>query len=176
MSLTYLNGIEGELGKKSKAERKEARKEKKEQRKKEHAARKAERKEKGGLGKRVLKGVAKVGLAPSRAAFLEAVSLNFLKLGKRMQQAWEKDRMAVENFWKKFGGDVEKLKKAIEKGSKSKLSGDMGSFAAIVSACTPIIIAVVKLFKELKSDKAGDDKEDEKGIDELKDELSLIHI
>ena len=157
MSLHYLSGI----GKprKTKAERKEARK-------------KIVNKFKEAV-KNPKKLVAKVAIAPARAAFLLAISLNLVKLAKRMEQAYKKDKEKVLKFWSKFGGEPDKLKQAIEKGSKSKLNGDLGVVAAsTVALATPLIIAAVKLFSELKSDKAGDTDKDTPVLDALKDSIA----
>lgn len=152
--IQYLSGVEpGELGKRrrTKAERKERRKE---------------------LLKNPLKAIKTIAVAPARGAFLLAVSLNALKLAKRLAQAYKKNPQKIKDFWKKFGGDDEKLKQAIEKGSKSKLSGShFGSVAAAIATATPVIVAVIKVLKDIGADKQGDADEDKDGLDNLKDEL-----
>jgi hypothetical protein len=141
MSLNYLQGLEreGELGRKSKAQRKEKKSAKKEQRKAE--------------GKKgVVRKVAKVGLAPARASFLLATSMNALKLGDKFAKAWKTDKQRIVDFWTKLGGKIEMLKQAIEKGSKQSLAGqDLGvvALATAIATATPIIVVAVKIFKDL---------------------------
>lgn len=158
--IAYLNGL-SEIGK-SKASRKASRKEK---------AKKIKEKAKKGV-----KVVGKVGLAPARAGFLVAVEKNVLKVAKRLAQAYQKNPEELKKFWSKFGGDFDKLKKAINKGAKTNINGttpaELGVVTeTVIASATPIIIAVVKLFKSLKSDQAGDDTEDQKGINDLGTQL-----
>lgn len=152
--IQYLSGVgPGELGKKRRTK----------------AERKARRKE---LLKNPLKAIKTIAVAPARGAFLLAVSLNALKLAKRLSQAYKKNPQKIKDFWKKFGGDEAKLKQAIEKGSKSKLSGShFGSVAAAIATATPVIVAVIKVLKDIGADKQGDGDEDKDGLDDLKDEL-----
>jgi len=119
--------------------------------------------------------VAKFALAPSRAAFLLIVDTNVFMIAKRLSQLIEKKPDVVKKWWEKFGGKYDKLLKAIEKGKKHewrKLSGNssIGSATAIaasIASALPIITSVLKLFKEFKSDKEGDDKDDGKGIADI---------
>lgn len=122
----------GKLRKRTKAERKAARQERRE-----------ERKESGG----VLRKVATVGLAPSRAAFLAAVNLNVLKLGNRLAKLYKQNPKAFESFWLKFGGTPSELKKAVAKGSGQSLALDPATTAAI-SAALPIITVLLKTLRE----------------------------
>jgi len=139
--------------------------------------------------------VAKIGLAPSRAAFLLLVNLNVLKVAKRLAQLYQKSPESAQDLkdiWtKKFKGDWEKLKKAINKGAKSSISGKYktgdivggqilgpdniwrdikkGSSLGItqeaaIAAATPIIIAIIGLFAKYKSDKHGDTAADVQAI------------
>lgn len=158
--IAYLNGV-SEMGK-NKAAKKASRKDK---------AKKIKEKAKKGL-----KVVGKVGLAPARAGFLLAVDMNVLKLAKRLVQAYSNHPEEVKSFWSKFGGDFEKLKKAINKGAKSNINGsrpsEMGiATEAAIASATPIIIAIVKLFTSLKTDKAGDAEGDKAGINDLGTQL-----
>lgn len=152
--IQYLSGVEpGELGKRkrTKAERKERRKK---------------------FLKNPLKAVKTIAVAPARAAFLLAVSLNVMKLAKRLAQGYKKNPTKLTEFWKKLGGDEAKLKQAIEKGSKSKLTGNLGVIAeSTIATATPIIIAVLKILKDIGADKQGDGDEDKDGLDDLKDKL-----
>lgn len=115
--------------------------------------------------------VAKFALAPSRSAFLLAVSVNIFKLAKRLNQLYVTNPDKLKNFWEKFGGDFEKLKKAITKGLTHKKALGFAVTTATISASLPIITAVIKLFKELKTDKQGDDVEDDKGVKDINNEI-----
>ena len=125
------------------------------------------------LGKKKGKGkVAQIALAPARAAFLGAVSLNVLKLATKLKKAWLQDKEKVKKFWKGFGGKEEKLLKAINKGSKSNLSGSyLGVGEGALATALPIILKVIKLLKDLKIHKPEDDAETDKFTEEQKDKL-----
>ena len=158
MSLTYMQGVG--IGKKSRAERKKARAERK-------AKRQERRKEKGSR-------IAKIGLAPARAAFLKAVQLNALKLAEKLARIYKKDSTKLFEFWRKFGGDTDKLKQAIEKGIKQKLAGiGVVGLAAGLSAALPIIMTVLKLLKYMGLSKGDEEAEDEAAVNEAKTNLEL---
>jgi len=152
MSLEYLTG----LGKAKKKKVKKTKAEKKEKRKK------------------VFKKVAKVGLAPARASFLLIVNLNALKLASKLAKLYKIDNQKLINFWTKLGGKTEALKKAIEKGSKVALSGsgDLGvALEVAIATATPLIIAVVKILKDMKITSPTEQAEEDKAIDEGKELL-----
>jgi len=113
------------------------------------------RKKKGFL-KKVFKPVAKVAAAPARGAFLVLVSINFGKLADKLYKAYKINPNKVISFWKKFGGDWNKLKQAIQKGSKKSISGINGdpqvgmALQSAIATATPIVVAAIKLFKEIK--------------------------
>ena len=123
--------------------------------------------------KKGLNVVGKVGLLPARMAFLGAVNLNVLKLATRISQAYAKNPDEVKKFWAKFKGDWSALRDAVNKGAKTSISGtSIGVVgAATISAASPIIIAILELFKKLKSDKPGDVVKDDATITELKNAL-----
>lgn len=115
--------------------------------------------------------VATFALATSRAAFLLIVETNVLMLAKRISQLIEKKPDTVKKWWEKFGGNYDKLKKAVEKGKKhewKKLSGvTIGSAAAVTAAITaalPLITSIVNLFAKNKSDKPNDNENDKTTI------------
>jgi hypothetical protein len=186
MAMAYLQGEDLSIvnGRKKLFKSKEKRKEKKTARKEKRAVKKTARKEKRtkikDKIKKGLKVVGKVGLTPARAGFLLAVNLNMLKIAKRLEQAYKKKPDEIKKFWDKFGGNWDKLKSAINKGAKANINGttpeselgfDPATDTAIASA-TPIIIAVIKLIKGLKTDKSGDDAEDTSGVNKLADALA----
>ena len=148
------------IGKRSKADRKRKRAERK-------AKRQQRRKEKGSR-------VAKIGLAPARAAFLKAVQLNAMKLAEKMARVYKKDSVKLFEFWRKFGGDTEKLKQAIEKGIKSKLSGiGVVGLAAGLSAALPIVTLFLKLLADMGLVSKQEISEDEAAVNEAKTNLEL---
>lgn len=133
--------------------------------------------------------IMKVGMVPTRAAFISAVSLNLFNLATRLTQLAAKNPNAVTKFWENFGGDMKKLNKAILKGLSvkrkkaerkaknkgSEVSGDseIGSVTAgaVIAVALPIVTAVLKLFSSNKSDKAGDNKHDKANVEKLKKTL-----
>ena len=134
--------------------------------------------------------IMKVGMVPTRASFISAVSLNLFNLATRLTQLAAKNPNAVTKFWENFGGDMKKLNKAIIKGLSvkrkkeekkakkrgSEVSGhdsEIGSVTAgaIIAVALPIVTAVLKLFSSNKSDKAGDDKHDKANVEKLKKTL-----
>lgn len=163
MALEYLTGMENELGK--------ARKKVKKSQIKKSKKTKAEKKERR---KKVFKKVAKVGLAPARAAFLAIVNLNALKIATKLAKLYKADQQKLINFWTKLGGKMEALKKGIEKGSKSVLSGtgEMGfAIETAIATATPIIIAITKILKDMKVTSPTEEAELDKAIDEGKELL-----
>jgi len=134
--------------------------------------------------------IMKVGMVPTRGAFISAVSLNLFNLATRLTQLQAKNPNAVTKFWENFGGDMKKLNKAIIKGlsvkrkkaeKKAKRKGtevsgshaEIGSVTAgaVIAIALPIVTAVLKLFSENKSDKAGDNKHDQANVNKLKKTL-----
>ena len=100
--------------------------------------------------KKAFKNLKKVSLAPSRVAFLGLVEINVKGLATKLKKL---PRTKVAKMWEKFGGNVDKLYKSIERGAKRKKLGNVddynigiGNPAAAVAAAAPVILAVVKLF------------------------------
>ena len=110
----------------------------------------------------------KVGLAPSRIAFLGMVRINLFGLAKKLYLSIQKDQGAkLKKLWKKLGGNYKKLLKAVTGGVKrlkrkgklkglnefeSNLQGISGlgaaPLAAIAAIAVPIIVAAMSLFKK----------------------------
>lgn len=108
------------------AERKARRQQRREERKERREERREDRAERRADGDKP-KAVAKVALAPSRAAFLGLVALNFRGLATRLNKAIGKDSKGVQTFWNKLGGDFSKLKKAVDNAKDKKpLFGSKG--------------------------------------------------
>ena len=98
---------------------------------------------------KIVKTVAKVGLAPARAAFLTMVKFNILGIAKKLAQAYKINPAKVDNFWKGLSGNPAELKKNVSQGSKQQISG-LGAVAATVTAtATPIVIKIMSLLKSL---------------------------
>jgi hypothetical protein len=70
-------------------------------------------KDKPGRGKKIF-------LAPVRGAFLSLVALNVRGLATKLQKSLAKGDANAKAFWKKLGGDFDKLKKNINKGKNKK--------------------------------------------------------
>jgi hypothetical protein len=99
--------------------------------------------------KKIVKTVAKVGLAPARAAFLTMVKFNILGIAKQLAQAYKINPGKVDNFWKGLSGNPAELKKNVSQGSKQQISG-LGAVAATVTAtATPIVVKIMSLLKSL---------------------------
>lgn len=100
-------------------------------------------------------------LAVPRNAFLALIRLNLRKLGTNMHKAIQKDPAKVKKFWQKFGGDFDVLKRNSEKAynkrearlNKNKVNGigaEPVTTAAVIASATPVIIAAIALFKDMK--------------------------
>jgi hypothetical protein len=62
----------------------------------------------------------KIFLAPVRGAFLSLVALNVRGLAQKLVKSMAKSDADTKAFWKKLGGDFDKLKKSIDKGKSKK--------------------------------------------------------
>lgn len=121
---------------------------------------------KGGFFDKLKKGAKKIALAPSRNAFLTAVSINIFGLASRIKKA---NQQKIKKFWESFGGNYDKLKNTVEKGAKKKailakkgvngvdeiqtINGEAISASAIIAAAAPIVAAILKLLTKEKSPK-----------------------
>jgi hypothetical protein len=149
----------------------------------------------GGRGGNRGGGLKKIGLAPARGAFLLLVKLNVRGLATKLQQSIQKGSDKTKAFWSKVGGNFDKLKAEINKGSKKKpllgikkrgISGatsveylepgigiepaTLTAAAAAIAAASPILLAVSKLFK---SQRIPEGEEDVISDDEKQDEPGL---
>lgn len=98
---------------------------------------------------KVVKQVAKVGLAPARAAFLALVRLNGLGIAKKLVQAYKINPAKIDNFWKSLSGNPTELRKVVEQGSKQKISGLGVALEATIATATPIIVKLTSILKSL---------------------------
>lgn len=113
-------------------------------------------------------------LAPARGAFLALVALNVHNLASIIYNSVQQgSRNYIQNtakykdLWLKFGGNWEQFVKVVNEGRQKKpLFGVEGTpinepitVASAIAAATPIIIAIVKLIKEIKNDKDSDNLE-----------------
>lgn len=181
MALHYLSGDDIGKGKKKQSSgsggaRKPSKAAKRAAKKKAPKQKKTKEQKKAAR-KRVLKKVAKVAVAPARAAMLTAMRLNLLKLSTKIVRVWNKGgKEDIVKWWEAFGGKKEALTKAVSQGAKDNISGDkMGSatVAATIASATPLIVALVPIIKKFKA--AGDEKEAaefNQGVDDAKRELA----
>jgi hypothetical protein len=91
-----------------------------------------------------------VAAAPSRAAFLTAVSLNALKVAEKLRQADIKYPADLQKWWQNLGGNYTKLREVIDKGMSRRNVGQIGealTFSAIITAAAPVIVALVDFLK-----------------------------
>jgi hypothetical protein len=91
-----------------------------------------------------------VAAAPSRAAFLTAVSLNALKVAEKLRQADMKYPADLQKWWQNLGGNYTKLREVIDKGMSRRNVGQVGevvTISAIITAAAPVIVALVDFLK-----------------------------
>jgi len=132
------------------------------QRKARRSARRAAGKGFGQKLKKGLKGVLKVAASPARNAFLGLVQLNVRNLAKKLAIAYEKNPSGVKNFWEKFGGRIDKLVGAINRGKKKRrilgvgeessfdaMPHAIGSVTALMATAAPIIAKVTTFLKSI---------------------------
>lgn len=100
--------------------------------------------------------VAKIAMAPARAAFLEAIKLNILQLATKLLKIYKSHPSEVDNFWDKFGGEHDKLRRAVEQGSKQKIGAI--ALAAGVASALPIVLKAIDMFKKFGLQTPDDDK------------------
>lgn len=112
--------------------------------------------------KKGLRGVLKVAASPARNAFLGLVQLNVRNLAKKLNVAYTKNPTSLKNFWEKFGGRIDKLVGAINRGKKKRrilgvgeenifdpMPHMIGSVATLMATAAPIIAAVTKFLKSV---------------------------
>lgn len=108
----------------------------------------------------------KIAATPMRAAFLGLVRVNALHVAENVEKAIRKDRNAVLNWWKDFGGDFNELLnitnlgiKAGESGKASKLTGSLGepvTVAVATATATPVTASLLALLKKIGADAVKD--------------------
>lgn len=121
--------------------------------------------------KSVTSGAKKVYLAPYRGAFLGLVAINVKNLARKLKEANERDPARIKQFWEKWGGDYNQLVKTFNDGAKKKMIGyvpldeyynnprheyigaEPVSTATLIATSAPVVIAVVKLLKEVLGSK-----------------------
>lgn len=104
----------------------------------------------------------KIAMQPMRTAFILATSTNALNLGTMLAQGWGKDRNKIINWWvNEFGGDINVLKTAISRGSKTTINGDIDPemIMKAISACSMIITSIVAVLKSIGINIGPKDKE-----------------
>jgi len=107
------------------------------------------------LFRNVKNAVLTVAAAPSRAAFLTAVSLNVLKVAEKLRQAQLKYPADLQKWWQNLGGNYAKLTEVIDKGMSRRNVGQVGevvTVSAIITAAAPVIVALVDFLKSRNID------------------------
>jgi len=116
--------------------------------------------------KKGLRGVLKVAAAPARNAFLGIVQLNVHNLAKKLAVAYAKNPTSLKNFWESFGGRIDKLVGAINRGKKKRrilgveenmsnfegMPYAIGSVGALIASAAPILVKVADFLKKLGID------------------------
>jgi hypothetical protein len=98
---------------------------------------------------KVIKQVAKVGLAPARGAFLALVRVNGLGLAKKLILAYKKSPKMIDDFWQKLSGKPEELRKVVEQGSKQKIAGLGAALETLIATATPIVVKITATLQKL---------------------------
>lgn len=105
--------------------------------------------------KKGAKGIIKVAATPARNAFLELIKLNVHGMATKAARVYQRNPEKLKNFWGSIGGQINKLVKAIEKGSKRKRI--LGTYetaigfadpATLLVTAAPIVAAFIKLLKD----------------------------
>jgi hypothetical protein len=108
--------------------------------------------------KKGLKGVLKIAAAPARNAFLALVQLNVHNLAKKLAVAYQKNPTGLKHFWEQFGGRIDKLVGAINRGKKKKrILGVEPGYNAIgvvdtgvyIASAAPILVKVAEFLKKI---------------------------
>lgn len=130
---------------------------KKAARKERRAKRRAAGKGFGQRLKKGVKGVIRVAAAPARNAFLGLVALNVRGLATKLKKAYQTNPSKLSNMWGGFGGRIQALVNAINKGAKKKrLLGTEenpniigAAIPTMIASAAPIIAAVTKFLKSV---------------------------
>lgn len=104
----------------------------------------------------------KIAMQPMRTAFILATSVNSLNLATMLSEAWLKDKNKIINWWvNDFGGDINVLKQAINRGAKTSISGDINPEDVVkaLSACSMIVTSIIGILKQLGINIGPKDKE-----------------
>lgn len=102
--------------------------------------------------KKAGKVVLKFAAAPARNSFLLLVDVNFTGIATKLSTAQQNNANGVARFWSSAGGDINALKKAIEKGAKKKRIlgvGAVPALAAPIAAATPILVKLADFLKSI---------------------------
>ena len=108
--------------------------------------------------KKGLRGVLKVAAAPARNAFLAIVQLNVHNLAKKLAVAYQKNPTGLKNFWEKFGGRIDKLVGAINRGKKKRrilgIEPGYNSIGVVdtgvyIATAAPILVKVAEFLKKI---------------------------
>jgi hypothetical protein len=128
------------------------------------------------LFRNVKNAVLTVAAAPSRAAFLTAVSLNVLKVAEKLRQAQIKHPADLQKWWQNLGGNYSKLVEVIDKGMSRRNVGQVGevvTVSAIITAAAPVIVALVDFLKSKNIDSVELQGAGDAGINERANQAAL---
>ena len=108
--------------------------------------------------KKGLRGVLKVAASPARNAFLGIVQLNVRNLAKKLDIAYQRNPAQLKQFWEKFGGRIDKLVGAINRGKKKRRILGVDDYQPVIigvavgtllASAAPILAAVTKFLKSV---------------------------
>lgn len=128
------------------------------------------------LFRNVKNAVLTVAAAPSRAAFLTAVSLNVLKVAEKLRKAQMTHPADLQKWWQNLGGNYAKLLEVIDKGMSRRNVGQVGevvTVSAIITAAAPVIVALVDFLKSRNIDASELQGAGDAGINARANEAAL---
>jgi hypothetical protein len=100
----------------------------------------------------------KIALQPMRTAFLIVTAANAFRLGTNLANAYNRDKTKITNWWvNDWGGDINILKRSINKASNITLNGNVGigdpvtlaTVAAAIAEAAPVIASIAGILTSL---------------------------
>lgn len=117
--------------------------------------------------------IKKVGLSPSRNAFLLLIKLNVFKLAEKLYKAIKKNEPALKRKWESLGGNYTKLKNTVIKRIQKRIQkGKMVAgtnhdyigavpLSAAIATALPILKALADFVGKMKAGKSQQNQEEE---------------
>lgn len=124
----------------------------------------------------------RISVAPARGAFLLLVSKNFTKMADRLADAYRLQPAKVRDMWVKgYGGDWNKLKTAINQGTRSaKINGVVvtaGAVMGTIAAALPILAGTIALVKSIRGNRdAADSMADQQLLNDMAGRINEADI